>query len=430
MKNKSVISEIVSQDLCCSCGACARICPSSNCHLVYSEGRYKWQAHVQSAVVCGQCNGEKLCLAVCPSYKVDYTFVAGDDNQGLGRILSVKNGWSEDKKIRMGASSGGFIRALCRQVLTTDIVDGIIALKHHDNLEYYPSLYTDTAELDIMPTSIYHNVNFENLVSILEENKGNFLVIGLPCHLTSLRLLLQKNSFKHLQERVYATIALICGYTYDRINIQAFAHFKGVPFNKVTYRGQGRFRRTVLSNDTESSAYDIRKSSCLKDILDYRFITDPYLVQKSCLYCMDHIGMCADLVVGDAWLKKYSADVIGNNIIIARSEVGYSLMTQLEGFHLEEGSVGDIAESQGANYTYGIAGKTLRKQENLLHESMKVSAISQADELHLSKLHKRDIIKQLLYARRWNAALFTYLFQEFGSIVKTVLRVNLRRIIK
>ena len=204
MPNYDSIKIITDNNLCISCGSCTHICPFDNIVMEFSMPRGKWDAIVQNTDACLQCNGSKNCLYVCPSYDTDYTKYGSEENNLLGKIENVYNGWSKDSNTRITSSSGGFIREFSDMLLEKKIVTHIIAITQDSGLEYTPKSIIDTK---LMPNSIYHNINFENAFEILKNNDGKFLLIGLPCQLTGIELLLSKKKYSHLRDKVFLKVS-------------------------------------------------------------------------------------------------------------------------------------------------------------------------------------------------------------------------------
>ena len=126
MIEKHISIRIIEEnDLCISCGACIHICPFDNIIMQYIDDRGKYDAVVQDDDTCLKCNGVKNCLAVCPSYNVDYEALAlSSQNNFLGKVENVYNGYSKNKATRHTASSGGFIRELGKELLFSKKISG------------------------------------------------------------------------------------------------------------------------------------------------------------------------------------------------------------------------------------------------------------------------------------------------------------------
>jgi len=339
------IEIIRESDYCISCGACTHICPFENIKMDYDKKRGKYDATVLDKTICNKCSGEKNCLAVCPSYSVQYDkLTRATENSHLGRIERIVNGYSMDEKLRFESSSGGFIRECCKTLLDAQDIDGIITLTHKGGLEYEPDIIKDISKT---ANSVYHNINFQNSFELIKKSEGRFLIIGLPCHIASINLLLNKTRFKKHREKVYGFIALMCGYTFDRKNLEMFARFKNRDLYNITYREKGRFRKTRLYDTPQSSIlFDVFKPKDVYERLENLIFFDQYLPQTYCLYCIDHMGYFADLTVGDAWQERYASDNIGTNIIISRTEKGEEILEKMDTFFFEEGYLEEIEKSQ------------------------------------------------------------------------------------
>lgn len=415
------IKIIIDNDLCVSCGACIHICPFSNIGMVYSNIREKWDAEVNDLSKCLKCNGTKNCLYVCPSYNTDYIQLAkSNENNLLGRIRNVYNGYSTDNNRRLKSSSGGFIRELSRSLLESKEINGIISIIHNNGLDYFPEIINDVSK---MPNSIYHNVNYENAFRIIKENKKSFLLIGLPCQITSIEKLLTKKKFSHLRERVYAKVAIICGYTFDRVNAQAFAYYNKFNLLEISYRENGRYRKTKISSQDESKIFDPFNPNSLSERINNNLFFDRFLVQNGCLYCVDHIGYCADLVVGDAWQKRYKDDKIGTNIIICRTEKGEEIIPQISNFCFEQGYNEEIIESQSHLYALGTLGEGIKrikfKDKYFLPDHKRTVNLEDIKvyKYKASDLLKIKVIKRLLRNKKFNTARLFYAVVEFKYLI-------------
>ncbi len=237
IKRKS-IRIITDNDLCVSCGGCTHACARNNIEMRLDDYQGKWLAAIQDAEKCKKCHGEKFCLSVCPSYDVDYMSLAeSNQNRLLGKIKRVYNGFSRNPDIRFSSSTGGFVRELCKMLLDAGEINGIISITHDGGLEYTPKIVND---ISLMPNSIYHDVNFENAIDLLKKAEGRYLVIGVPCQMTSIELFTNKKKYRHLKEKIYAKVGLICGYIHDRNYLKAAAYYNKFEFSEIIYRCRGR----------------------------------------------------------------------------------------------------------------------------------------------------------------------------------------------
>ena len=419
-------------DLCVSCGACTHVCPNCNIEMKFSEYRGKWDAYVRNPELCVKCDGERFCLSVCPSYNVDYMALSESHlNNLLGRVEFVRNGFSTDSKVRFNASSGGFVKELCKDLIHRMAIDGVISITHDGGLEYTPKIIRDLAS---MPTSIYHNINYQNALLLLQKAAGKYLLIGLPCQITSIALLMKKKRFGFLKDRVYAMVSLICGHTFDQKNAMAFAHYNKYPMKEISYREKGRYRKTRLKGGSTDAVFDISNPRSPGEKISNMLFFDQFLPQLGCLYCVDHICYCADIVVGDAWQKKYSEDLEGTNIIICRTKKGKSILSEFKSFEFQNGHLSEIIESQGETYALGSIGegmKSLKIKGNYFIPFRKRTgdpSVLKKYSFKLSDLVKIKFVKPLLRSKKFDLARFVYIVLYIIDYSKsTVSRIAKRR---
>ena len=383
----------------------------------------KWEPVIQKTDICdNRCNGKELCLSVCPSYDIDYIALAeSDKNNLLGKIEQVYTGFSRNEAIRLSSTSGGFIRELCATLLDSGQIHGIISITHDEGLEYTPKIIRDIGS---MPCSVYHNINFANAIDLLKKASGKYLLIALPCQMTSIELFTNKKKYRRLKEKIYAKVVLICGYVLDRTSVEAIAHYKHFDMKEITYRGNGRDILINMRSGSKKSEYNTIYPENMDEMINARMMYDNFLPQLGCLYCVDHLGYCADLVVGDAWLEKYRDDKIGTNIIISRTRKAEELIRRMTSFEFIEASHEDIVESQGVHYALGALGEGLKEikikgnhfipNKRRTRDSFRLIKY----DLRAKDLIKIKIIKVLLQKRRFRLARFLCMVLESRRILR------------
>lgn len=425
INNEISIRIIEDNDLCISCGACTYICPFDNILMQYKNERGKYDAVVQDDDVCLKCNGMKNCLAVCPSYNVNYEKLASSSkNDFLGKVENVYNGYSKNDNSRYKASSGGFIRTLGRELLEKGVIDGVVSITHDKGLDYSPKIITN---VETMPTSIYHNINYENAIELLMKNDGKYLLVGLPCQITSIEQLTEKKKYRYLKERIYAKVVLICGYTFDRTNMEFFESINHFSMDTISYRENGRYRKTRISNSSNSILFDVYNPKTINEGINNRLMFDKWMPQKHCLYCVDHMGYCADIVVGDAWQKRYKEDTIGTNIVVTRTLHGDNIVKKIESIFLEKGYLSEIEESQH-QYAKPFLGLSMAK-ENFHKDEFVVNHVLSENNINtpvMSFTFKEKVkivfFKRLLRKKYLLRVKYLYILLEFKLIFKQIIK--------
>lgn len=283
-----------------------------------------------------------------------------------------------------------------------------------------------------MPNSIYHNINYESAFDVIKKVDGKFFIIGLPCQLTGIELLLSKKKHASLKEKVYLKVALICGYTFDRVNMEFFSQMNDFNMKEITYRENGRYRKTRISNAAKSLKFDIKNPQSINERINNNMMFDKWMPQKHCLYCVDHLGYTADIVVGDAWQNRYKEDKIGTNIIIARTSLGNKVIKDIEEYEFENGMLTELIESQH-DYAEPFLGLSMAK-ENVFKDDFipehRVSIASQYNKrvkFSIKDKVKISYIKQLFRKRYFNVAKFLYILLELKLVLKLVIKKMIGR---
>ena len=122
-------------------------------------------------------------------------------------------------------------------------------------------------------------------------NWWKYLLIGLPCQITSIELFLRKRKYDHLKEKIYAKVSLICGYSFDRKNARAFAHYNNFDLEEISYRERGRYRKTRLKNKSGELLFEVFNPKNFRERINNMIFFDQFLPQLGCLCQQDTIWM-------------------------------------------------------------------------------------------------------------------------------------------
>ena len=278
-------------DECISCGACMAICPLGNIRLVYNERREKYDARVVAPERCGQNCGANNWLRVCPSDEVDFAALGdAEANDALGRLLGVWTGRSARPEEAFRASSAGVVRRLLDELLQAGHIDGAIALTHDAGLDFSPKLLTDVSDL---PGSIYHNVNFAPAFSLIEQTDARLAVVALPCHVAGMARYFAVPRKRKYQRRVALIISLICGCSFSRLGVKAYARSKGVRrIDSVAYRGAGKVGHIRITHPGGQHVQPRRPSLRWRRYVDFQLLFPP---------CWPRTAVCAAWTTSATW---------------------------------------------------------------------------------------------------------------------------------
>lgn len=336
---------VINNGYCVGCGVCA------------ATGEVQLGINSKTLVYEPLGPGGSKSASICPSIKVNYSelqqkLFPHETQSPLGVVRQINLAQSTNEVRNLKASSGGIIKEILYELLSEKTIDGAIALQHEDGLIYEPKLTRNADDVDNLPGSIYHNISFEKALSILKANDGKYAIVAIPCQLEGLYNYIFEIE-PELIHRIYCTIGLICGWTYTHHSILSFCHYKKLDFNKITniaFRGDGP--KGLLQIEFRDKVVKYNRNTDL----DYIVAFDRSSNLPRCHLCVNHINYLADIVVGDAWLKRVSATRTGVSIVISRSATGQQIFQTLINKNKIvslPASETDIEESQGRNFTYG-----------------------------------------------------------------------------
>ena len=126
---KYTVANIAANNLCCSCGTCAAICPTEAIRMKTSRGL------VLPEVQSQKCNRCQLCIKSCPGYSVDFEElnlkIYGQQPQkaSLGNYLKCYFGHSTNDDIRYNSASGGIVTQLLISALENHVIDGALVTR-------------------------------------------------------------------------------------------------------------------------------------------------------------------------------------------------------------------------------------------------------------------------------------------------------------
>jgi coenzyme F420 hydrogenase subunit beta len=300
----------INRQLCVNCGSCAEVCPV--------------------------CNYESISLLSLRG-KIQLSGFNGD---------RAYMGYSLDDDIRFNASSGGLVTSLLILALEEKLVDGVLvtAVSSANPLRPMPFIAKSKADLLLAIGSKYCPVPLNEAVKIINNSKGRFAVVGLPCHINGLKKLEEK--IPDLKNKIPLHFGLFCSHTLN---------FKATLFLLRLLRGTGK--QGNLSNleyrgkgwpGYFSVTYENGEKAAMPFLYYSRFHALFFFTPHSCMFCPDAYANLADLSFGDAWSKGImSSDTQGTSACISRTIQGQRLLEKavsLGKIHLLEMSDSQVHE--------------------------------------------------------------------------------------
>ena len=314
-RNQKSVQAVVEHKICCGCGACPVVCPTSCIEFFYGNRFNYPKVDTERCIQCGKC------LQVCPS-----TFLLQGTDPGLSD--DVKNAsydcyliHSKDDNIRLDASSGGFITGLILHLMDKGLADGGIVARCEGQQPLVAESFiaSDRESLLSARASKYAPVSSCAVLAEVLERPGRYVFVGTPCMieaLTKLQELLPK-----LRERIVLKVGLVCAGMASRLSTKAYIEEEGgvniADTHRICYRGNGWPGRFRVFGENGRILMD---RPYLGGSLIHVGARDHYL---RCWNCLDHWGRFADIAVSDPWTDEMvRTERKGRSAIMVRTERG------------------------------------------------------------------------------------------------------------
>lgn len=316
MKKKTYnIETVVKNNLCTGCGICENICGGA-ISIQLIEGKYVPQVDNNKCVMCG------LCYTVCGGEVIKLQSRAKElfsdknikEDYYIGRYISTYSGYSNSYNIRFHSASGGIVSQFLIYLLEKKIIQGAVVVGFNTNNITEPDVYIAKTKEDVLSakSSKYCPVSYHGVVEKIMKTEGKLVVVGLPCHIHSLRKYESaKNEFR---KKILGYFAIYCSGTKTMLSQNYLFNKYGIEKNNLktfSYRDDGcmGFLKAV-SKDNKTTKVPYR---------EYWHSMRGFFSQYRCTLCIDHYGELADISIGDIHVGEYINDEVGVNSIISRN---------------------------------------------------------------------------------------------------------------
>lgn len=371
------IRNVVEEDICIGCGACA-IATNGSINMDVSEkGIYKASLKDISSL-----NQEMFFKAdsVCP-----FSDSASDESEldvpseksislpydsSLGRYGAIFAGRQSDDSHLIGSSSGGLTSWLIKQLLIQDKVDGIIHVGKSGNdselFEYRVSY--SIKEIDSNRKSAYYSTTLSNALQSLEPNK-KYAIVGVPCFIKSARLLAKED--KILKSSLKYYVGLVCGHLKSSFFAESNAWQVGVQPQEIDYvdfrvknpKKKANQYEFIAKSKSEGDVHSKQTSKLMGGNWGFGFFQP-----NACNFCDDVFAETADVVFGDAWLPEFKNDWRGTNVVVTRNDELVEIFQNgidNKQLNLKNISLKDAVKSQAGGLRHRRAGLQARLYDDI-----------------------------------------------------------------
>lgn len=364
MKNNqccNVIKLVVNNNLCIGCGLCVSKCKNNS--LIMSENKYGFYEARQ--IKDCSCDGE--CLSVCPfnpypNEKVkteneisEYFF----DNQKkhhpkIGYYISTYAGYSH--KHRKSSSSGGIATYVLEKLLDNKTINHVISVKASQNgsTHYEYIISSSKEELFKSAKTKYYPVTLSSVLKEINELDGNIAIVGVACFVKAIRLAQLNDPI--LKDKIKFIVGIICGGIKSSFFAEYLASKAGA--NPYEYKNP-EFRIKDINSKASDYSFGCYDKKNNINLIKMSAVGDMWgtglFKSNACDLCDDVTTELADISVGDAWMKPFSDDGKGNNVIITRSELANDIITygiKNKELNITKLSTDEFLKSQQGSFTH------------------------------------------------------------------------------
>ena len=193
------------QHYCTGCGLCQS---TGYTKLKYREDGFPYPENSSKDM-------DKFCDRVCPMGK--YYLNLRKYNNPWGSYVDYYSGYSNNKNVRLKASSGGILTEICVALLKLNLVDAIIQTKY-DEINPIETVtvvnHTEDEVLNCAGSRYAVSSPLIDINNIVSENK-KYAFVGKPCDVAALRNYAEMNST--IKKSVIYYFSFFCAGTPSRL---------------------------------------------------------------------------------------------------------------------------------------------------------------------------------------------------------------------
>lgn len=332
------ISNIVSSDLCVSCGSCFKVCNSEAISISFKNGLFIPHVEETKCTSCG------LCLKICPSHEIDVQKTYGELDFYRDDLESYV-AYTKNERLRHQSTSGGVVSSMVYDLLKKGIYEKAYTLEYESfqgNKAVLHAIY-DPDDVYKSLKSKYIPASVEEVIEDIKEHKiAKSIVVGTPCQFLAIKRCM---SSQKQEDKDVLFVGLFCDKTLN-YNVYRYYGLKYGKFDSMHFRdkdGNGWPGDTVLCKDKKKTIVDKSVRMSIK----------PFLQLNRCFYCFDMLNMLADISCGDCYIEGEES-VEGKSSVIIRTIKGRKAFENCrENLNCSISSFGAIKDSQDLDMKLG-----------------------------------------------------------------------------
>ena len=342
---------------CTSCGACYAVCPTDAISFVKNqEGFYRPNINENLCVSCGNC--KKICYVFDNSIKRDERV---EDYLAIG----LK---SSNKDILNRSSSGGACFEIVKYVLSEGY--SVLGVKYdYDTQEAKGIVFNEISEFHKIQGSKYFQANISDaLEQCLRDKERKYAVFGTPCQIYAIRKII-------LEKKAADRFILIDIFCHGAPTVELWKKYYAYISKKYMQMGNivdidFRSKRRKWHKYCTTFHFSSRKQITSKIINDpfYTLFFSKEFFNDACYECKLRSTLAySDIRIGDFWGARYDTDLEGVSCVIATTEKGKFICSQLTNI-LHQVSFSEVVKAQSYGAVHIIHKDRRKKLLQLLSD--------------------------------------------------------------
>lgn len=369
---KNSVETTYKDGLCSSCGVCIGVCPSKSIDYTRNNmGFYKIQVDKK----CSNCG---ICLKYCPGTQF-YSDKVSEEYYSYG--------FSKDKELRLGSSSGGILTELLKYLIVHNICEYVMVIKNINDTGSAEVLLTNSVDTIIdNKGSKYCPTNIGTIIEKIKTIEGKVTVLGLPCQIFGL-----KNYFMDfkLHNKIKFYLSLFCNHvpSYNATNyLKKNLGLKNI--SKILYRGAGWPGYFQFYSGNNIVRTPFRKT--------FAAGFGKYFKNLRCYLCDDPFGDLADASFADSYFLSEEKNGDGYTFCVTRNEeLAKILVSMKEGNVIEMISGPSNSDIKRAYKPLFDRKSEVTKKIKIL-ETLRMPFPKKLSKEYEQKIGYKDILKFLL----------------------------------
>lgn len=332
----------------------------------------------------------------------------------IGYHLKCYAGYVVEEDFHAMGSSGGLGSWLAVELLRRRMIDAVIHVQPRTHANPAEPLFKMTIsrsedEVRRGAKSRYYPVEMSEVLMDMKSTPGRYALVGLPCFIKAARLLASEDPV--FRERLAFCIGLVCGHLKSSRFTDMLSWQMGVPPGEllaIDYRHKlpGCTADQYGIAITGSAKPEVRHIKPSNQYYGYNWGYGLFQY-NACNYCDDVVAETADVVLGDAWLSRYSHTGAGTNVVVVRNGEVAGLLREAatkQRIRVEAISAGDVVMSQDAGLRHRREGLAYRLYLKDIRGEWRPNKRVTASHAHLDDRTKRKLeLRMVLSARSHEA---------------------------